>query len=65
MQLSTHPSEIVSSHNLLTGEIPAELGNLSNIDEIDLVRNQLTGCVSHVLRHVVFTDPVLPICPAP
>ena len=30
-------------HNQLTGEIPAELGNLTNLTHLDLPHNQLTG----------------------
>ena len=32
-------------HNQLTGEIPAELGNLSNLTELFLNSNQLTGSI--------------------
>ena len=33
------------SYNGLDGEIPAELGNLVNLEQIYLSGNQLTGCV--------------------
>ena len=38
--------------NYLSGEIPAELSNLSNLSELQLLGNQLTGCVPVGLRDV-------------
>ena len=32
-------------YNQLSGEIPPELGNLSELTELHLVGNQLAGCV--------------------
>ena len=34
--------------NELTGEIPPELGNLTNLNWLDLSNNQLTGVPSQV-----------------
>ena len=49
-------TELNLSDNQLTGEIPAELGNLSNLERLYLGANQLTGCVPAGLRDVPFND---------
>ena len=51
--------------NQLTGEIPPELGDLSNLQDLYLRGNQLTGCVPDGLRDVPNNDFVrlgLPFC---
>ena len=53
--------------NLLTGEIPAELGNLANLRTLLLAGNQLTGCIPDGLQAVPDSDlPELdvPLCGA-
>ena len=49
-------TELNLGENDLTGEIPAELGNLSNLERLYLGANQLTGCVPAGLRDVPFND---------
>ena len=53
--------------NQLTGEIPAELGNLVNLYTLLLAENQLTGCAPAELEAVPDSDLYelgLPICEA-
>ena len=38
-------TELDLGSNDLSGEIPPELGNLSNLTALDLADNQLSGCV--------------------
>lgn len=38
-----HVTVLIVSHNRLTGEIPARLGNLTNLTELSLCCNSLTG----------------------
>ena len=55
------------SENQLTGEIPAELGNLVNLYTLLLAENQLTGCAPAELEAVPDSDLYelgLPICEA-
>ena len=42
--------------NELTGPIPAELGDLSNLEWLYLAGNELTGCVPAGLRDVPLND---------
>ena len=49
-------SELDLSDNELTGEIPTELGNLSNLEWLYLSGNQLTGCVPAGLGDVPNND---------
>ena len=42
--------------NQLTGEIPAELGDLANLTELWLASNQLTGCIPAGLRNIRVND---------
>ena len=42
--------------NQLTGEIPAELGDLTNLTELQLRSNQLTGCIPEGLRNIRRND---------
>ena len=54
--------------NQLTGEIPAELGRLTNLTVLRLAGNQLTGCVPAALRDVEdndFAQLGLPFCETP
>ena len=44
------------SNNALTGDIPAELGRLRDLDELSLSGNELKGCVPGDLRQTRFTD---------
>ena len=44
------------NNNQLSGEIPAELGNLGNLEAIRLAGNQLTGCVPAGLQKVLNND---------
>ena len=49
----------------MTGEIPPELGGLSNLEWLYLSGNQLTGCISEGLRDIAENDLVelnLPDC---
>ncbi len=51
----------------LSGSIPPELGDLANLTQLHLSRNQLTGCVPAALRNVPsndFTALGLPFCGA-
>ena len=43
----------------MTGEIPSELGGLSNLMELWLDGNQLSGCIPEGLRDITFNDLVL------
>ena len=38
------------SNNGLSGEIPAELGSLANLELLSLYNNQLSGCVPSSLE---------------
>ena len=53
--------------NQLSGELPPELGNLSNLGGLTIGRNQLSGCVPSSLLgrlNTVLTDlGRLPFCP--
>ena len=40
----------------MTGEIPAELGSLSNLETLYLSHNRLTGCIPEGLRDVANND---------
>ena len=40
----------------MTGQIPSELGDLSNLEELYLSGNQLTGCIPAGLRDVAHND---------
>ena len=42
--------------NQLTGEIPAELGDLTKLTELQLRSNQLTGCIPEGLRNIRVND---------
>ena len=51
--------------NQLSGEIPPELGGLSNLADLYLSGNQLSGCIPSGLRYVPqndFSDMRLPFC---
>ena len=53
--------------NQLSGNIPSELGNLTNLTQLFLSDNQLTGCVPAALRNVAANDFAslgLPFCSA-
>ena len=49
-------AELALFNNQLTGPIPAELGELSNLQTLWLRSNQLTGCVPAGLRDVLSND---------
>ena len=54
--------------NQLSGDVPLELGNLSNLGSVYLSNNQLTGCVPARLRgvpHNDFTELGLLFCEMP
>ena len=56
-----------AQYNQLTGEIPAELGRLTNLTVLHLSGNQLTGCVPASLQDVAnndFAQLGLPFCPS-
>ena len=56
------------SDNQLSGEIPAELGNLTNLERLYLHGNQLTGCIPQDLQGVPSNDLSelgLPFCDIP
>ena len=44
------------SDNDLSGEIPAELGNLSNLRYLNLAGNQLSGCAPSSLEDQLNPD---------
>ena len=44
------------SQNLLSGEIPAELGSLYNLSRLHIAPNPLTGCIPAGLRDVRTND---------
>ena len=44
------------SSNSLTGEIPRELGGLSNLESLKLTGNSLTGCIPAALKDVATND---------
>jgi Leucine-rich repeat (LRR) protein len=47
-----HVSQISLSNNQLTGSIPTELGNLSNLTFLDLSSNQITGSIPKELDNL-------------
>ena len=49
-------TELNLSENGLTGEIPAELGVLPNLEHLEISGNQLSGCIPAALRDVVIHD---------
>ena len=52
-------------NNELTGPIPAELGNLTNLRELNVLGTQLTGCIPVGLQDVwglLVLAPDLPDC---
>ena len=49
-------TDLSLSQNGLTGEIPTELGDLSNLEDLYLSGNQLTGCIPAALRDVPNND---------
>ena len=60
-------TELNLQFDQLSGEIPPELGNLANLEWLDLNRNQLSGCVpSSLLAQLDMSNSNLgdlPFCP--
>ncbi|GJM90242.1 hypothetical protein PR202_ga06503 [Eleusine coracana subsp. coracana] len=48
------PKVLNLSCNLLTGEIPQQIGNLTNLQALDLSNNNLIGRIPSVLNHMHF-----------
>ena len=44
-------------HVVCPGEIPAELGSLSNLTQLDLYGNDLSGCVPSSLQNHIDLSP--------
>ena len=62
---SGHVTRLDLSENQLSGEIPAELGDLTNLVLLYLSDNQLTGCIPAGLQDVSdndFSGLGLPFC---
>ena len=61
-------TELRLAENQLSGQIPAELGDLTNLSSLYLSTNRLTGCIPAALRSVVsndFDEVALPFCGVP
>ena len=54
--LALFPEGVILSSNQLTGEIPPELGSLTNLRRLYLSGNQLSGCIPEGLRDVENND---------
>ena len=44
---------LVLAHNKLSGSIPPELGNLSNLHMLNLEDNELSGCLSRIFQRLM------------
>ena len=61
----TNLQSLVLWGNRLNGDIPSELGNLTNLFWLYLSQNELTGCIPEGFRKVQeddLADLGLPIC---
>ncbi len=59
--LEVEPAAAIE-YNQLSGEIPAELGQLKNIDGAELSGNQFVGCIPRGVRAGDLEDLGLPNC---
>ena len=51
-----HVTRLYLSYNQLTGNIPAELGNLTNLQELYLDGNQLSGSIPADLGNLIYLE---------